>query len=127
VETHAGRKSTIDSAANPGEIDDIPDLDGPQEADSIAADMNNLSLGLKGAAGAGDTPDLDLIPDMEEEDLEAGDEATAAPKITTASAGVIDARYFSTSFFYPRIPDYNFSAKWKLQRGIYCKCGHMMS
>ncbi|KAI6121895.1 autophagocytosis associated protein [Pisolithus sp. B1] len=27
VETHAGRNGTVDSAANPGEIDDIPDLD----------------------------------------------------------------------------------------------------
>ncbi|KAJ7077275.1 putative E2-like enzyme [Mycena belliarum] len=29
VETHAGRKSNMD-AANPGQIDDIPDLDGPR-------------------------------------------------------------------------------------------------
>ncbi|KAF8199791.1 autophagocytosis associated protein [Mycena galopus ATCC 62051] len=80
VETHAGRKSNLD-AANPGNIDDIPDLDAAPES-SVTQGMGSLSLG-----GGDETPDLDDIPDMEEEGLEEEeDEATAAPK-----AGVIDA------------------------------------
>jgi len=70
VETHAGRRENIDSAANPGVIDDIPDLDGAHEDDGISAAAANLSLT--------ETPDLDDIPDMEE-DLEDGDDAAAAP------------------------------------------------
>ncbi|SRR6266851_6795538 len=70
VETHAGRRANIDSAANPGVIDDIPDLDGAHEDDGISAAAANLSLT--------ETPDLDDIPDMEE-DLEDGDDAAAAP------------------------------------------------
>jgi ubiquitin-like-conjugating enzyme ATG3 len=81
VETHAGRKATIDST-NPGSIDDIPDLDGAPE-DSVTHAVGALSLD-----GTAETPDLDDIPDMEEEGLEEEeDEATAAPK-----AGVVDAR-----------------------------------
>jgi ubiquitin-like-conjugating enzyme ATG3 len=70
VETHAGRRANPDSAANPGTIDDIPDLDGPHGDDGISAAAANLSLT--------ETPDLDDIPDMEE-DLEDGDDAAAAP------------------------------------------------
>ncbi|KAJ7141423.1 autophagocytosis associated protein [Mycena epipterygia] len=82
VETHAGRKANLDSA-NPGQIDDIPDLDAPAE-DSVTQGVGALSLG-----GVAETPDLDDIPDMEEEGLEEeDDEATAAPKPTP---GVIDA------------------------------------
>ncbi|TFK44133.1 autophagocytosis associated protein [Crucibulum laeve] len=88
VETHAGRKPNMDSAQNAGVIDDIPDLDGPQDDDDVAARIGGLSLASSGGAGTTETPDLDDIPDMEEEDLEAGDEATAAPKTTPA---VIDA------------------------------------
>jgi ubiquitin-like-conjugating enzyme ATG3 len=82
VETHAGRKATTDSAANPGDIDDIPDLDGDHE---VTAGMSGMSLG---ASKAEETPDLDDIPDMEEDDLEEKDEATA----TTKPSGVIEAR-----------------------------------
>ncbi|KAJ6476016.1 putative E2-like enzyme [Mycena vitilis] len=79
VETHAGRKANLDSA-NPGTIDDIPDVDGAPE-DSVTEGVGALSM------GAGEIPDMDDIPDMEEEGLEEEeDEATAAPK-----AGVIDA------------------------------------
>ncbi|KAJ7130819.1 putative E2-like enzyme [Mycena crocata] len=82
VETHAGRKANLDSA-NPGDIDDIPDLDGAAE-DSVTQGVGAMSMG-----GAAETPDLDDIPDMEEEGLEEEeDEATAAPKVTP---GVIDA------------------------------------
>lgn len=93
VETHAGRKPSHD-AANPGTIDDIPDLDGDDHpaggagVGGVTAGMGNISLG--GGAAAAETPDLDDIPDMEEEGLEEGDEATAvAPK---AAPAVIDAR-----------------------------------
>ncbi|KAF8893542.1 autophagocytosis associated protein [Infundibulicybe gibba] len=70
--------STMDSAANPGEIDDIPDLDA-QDPDSVAAGVGSMSLALLLLRRR--PPDLDDIPDMEEDDLEAGDDATAAPKV----------------------------------------------
>lgn len=91
VETHAGRKATVDSAANPGVIDDIPDLDGEHE---LASAMGNVSISSTAGATINETPDLDDIPDMEEEDLEEGDdEATAAPKAGVPPSGaVIDAR-----------------------------------
>lgn len=98
VETHAGRKPAAgDSAANPGDIDDIPDVD---EDGGAAGAMEGMSLGGGGGGGAGagvpkvgEIPDMDDIPDMEEDDLEAGDdEATAAPKAVPTTAGVIDAR-----------------------------------
>lgn len=93
VETHAGRKDTADSAANPGEIDDIPDLDG--DHDQLATAMGNVSLTSSAGATVGETPDIDDIPDMEEEGLEAGDdEATAGPPpkaSVLSSGGVIDA------------------------------------
>lgn len=92
VETHAGRNSTVDSAANPGEIDDIPDLDG----DGLAGAMANVSMASDTGATVGETPDLDDIPDMEEDGLEDGeDEATMAPSApkpgVPTSSGVIDA------------------------------------
>jgi ubiquitin-like-conjugating enzyme ATG3 len=55
--------------------------------------MGGLNLGTTPGAGAiGEIPDMDDIPDMEEEDLEAGDdEATAAPNVAPTTPGVIDA------------------------------------
>ncbi|OBZ70518.1 H(+)/Cl(-) exchange transporter 5 [Grifola frondosa] len=95
VETHAGRASTHDSAANLGVIPDVEDA----AEDGVAHEMGGLSLGGSKGPNAADIPDMDEIPDMEEEDLEAGeDEATAA----TPSAGVIDSseiEYYQT----PRI------------------------
>ncbi|RDB16909.1 Autophagy-related protein 3 [Hypsizygus marmoreus] len=82
VETHAGRKPHGDSAANPGDIEDIPDLDG--EADNVASGIGGLSLGPTGAVE--ETPDLDDIPDMDEDDLEEKDEATAPTK----PSGLVD-------------------------------------
>ncbi|KAJ7217696.1 putative E2-like enzyme [Mycena pura] len=82
VETHTGRKSNMDSA-NPGNIDDIPDLDAAPE-DSVTQGVGALSL------GADLTPDLDDIPDMEEEGLEEEDEAAAAPKATTVDASQVE-------------------------------------
>ena len=102
VETHAGRKATTDSAVNAGDIEDIPDLDGPGEADGIASAMGMMNIGpgsagagVDGAVVVGEIPDMDEIPDMEEAGLEeAEDEATAAPPQKTtapAASDVIDA------------------------------------
>lgn len=77
VETHAGRRSALVSLQNPGEIRDIPDLDGTGEM------TNGIHLIDGGSAGKekemSEIPDLDDIPDMEE-DLEGEDEATAAKR-----------------------------------------------
>lgn len=75
VETHAGRKSDK-STSDPSQIAEIPDIDGA--GDEIASGMAGLSMG--GSAKEPEIIDLDEIPDMEEDDLEDGDEATAAPK-----------------------------------------------
>lgn len=89
VETHAGRAVAVDSVTNAQVIDDIPDVD-----DGVSAAMGNLSVAGANGDVPGEIPDLDDIPDMEEEDLEAGeDEATAAPKAAAApSSGVLEAR-----------------------------------
>jgi len=79
VETHAGRKAT---GKGDGEIADIPDIDGPGDADEITGGVGSLSLG-KGKKEP-EVIDLEDIPDMEEEGLEEGDEATAAPKTVVA-------------------------------------------
>ncbi|KIY53627.1 putative E2-like enzyme [Fistulina hepatica ATCC 64428] len=86
VETHAGRKANMD-ASNAQDIAEIPDLDGHAD-DGLASDVANMSLGAEER-----TPDLDDIPDMEEEDLEAGDEATAAPTklVTAARPGAVES------------------------------------
>ena len=84
VETHAGRKANTD-AANPGEIEDIPDDDAHND-EGLSSGVANLSV------SADATPDLDDIPDMEEDELEEGDEAAAAPKPVAKPAGVLEAR-----------------------------------
>lgn len=97
VETHAGRKATTDSAVNAGDIEDIPDLDGPGEAEGVTSAMGAMNIGSSSAAAGavGEIPDMDEIPDMEEDGLEeAEDEATAAPPpkaAAPAAGGVIDA------------------------------------
>ena len=63
-----------------------------------------MSLGGGGGGegvGMTATPNLDDIPDMEEDDLEEGDdEATAAaPKVSVIhAAGVVNARYVIVGF-----------------------------
>jgi len=79
------------------------DADGEQE---LASAIRNVSISSTTGATVSETPDLDDIPDMEEEGLEEGeDEATAAPK-AIASGGVIDARrvLFITRPVSHRIP-----------------------
>lgn len=105
VETHTGRVGVSESAANAGNIDDIPDVDddddGPHHASStvgITKAMGGLSVSGAGSSGGGgqgasakvaDIPDMDEIPDMEE-DLEViEDEAAAAPK---SARGVTDPK-----------------------------------
>jgi len=60
--------------------------------------MGSVSLGAgeasAGSGAVGDIPDMDEIPDMEEEDLEEGvDDATAAPKVAAPIVGAKDASY----------------------------------
>lgn len=101
------------------------DADGEQE---LASAIGNVSISSTTGATVGETPDLDDIPDMEEEGLEEGeDEATAAPKVV-AAGGVIDARRVSLLLFITRPPlsltvsrpDLS-SARSRLKRAIYCK------
>ena len=81
--------ATSDNAAKPLDIDEIPDDDTHFEAaaSGLSRGIGNLSIGGSNVAGNGDgpTPDLDDIPDMEEEGLEeAEDDAAAAPNLTSA-------------------------------------------
>ena len=83
VETHAGRKaSTHQSAQDPADMAVIPDIDG-DDADGITTGVRSMELGGHGGKEP-EILDLDEIPDMEEDDLEGGDEATAAPKAPVA-------------------------------------------
>ncbi|KAF8800163.1 putative E2-like enzyme [Phlegmacium glaucopus] len=80
VETHAGRQAPVQSATDHSAIEEIPDIDG-----DITPGVGSLSLGGKGEKEP-EVIDLDDIPDMEEEDLEDGDEATAVPKAVAPRA-----------------------------------------
>ena len=94
VETHTGRPSTRDSAGNAGVIDDIPDLDGAGDVDHLTSGVGKVSLSTEPA----ETPDLDDIPDMEEDIEEGDDEATVAPpKPTTV---VPDAPYVPFTYLF---------------------------
>jgi ubiquitin-like-conjugating enzyme ATG3 len=104
VETHAGRKSAMNSLQNPGEISRIPDLDN---VDGVVNGISGLNLCGNHSSKdreAVETPDLDDIPDMEEI-MEDEDEATAAPKSKSlpkvSSGRIIEPRYdpcISTSY-----------------------------
>ena len=91
VETHAGRQVTVQSAADHSAIEEIPDIDGL--GDEITPGVASLSLGGKGEKEP-EVIDLDDIPDMEEEGLEDGDEATAVPKAVApkTTTSTVDAR-----------------------------------
>jgi len=79
VETHANRRGErVDDHAALGEIPDVDDED----------DVRALSGGVAGVRLDADVspPDIDDIPDMEEDDLEEADEATAPAKPAPAAA-----------------------------------------
>lgn len=107
VETHAGRKSNAASATNPGEIADIPDGDGG--TDELSAGVSGMSLKSDVKE---EIPDLDDIPDMEEDNLEEGDEATAAPKappstidisqIEVATGNLLQVRTYDVMITYDK-------------------------
>ncbi|EUC64186.1 autophagy-related protein [Rhizoctonia solani AG-3 Rhs1AP] len=96
VQTHAGRPAA-DDASRAGEIHDIPDIDG--QTNELTKDMNSLSVDL-------DTPDIDDIPDMEEEGLEAADEATAKPApaapIEVAKGNLLQVRTYDVMITYDK-------------------------
>lgn len=99
VETHTGRNAGFGSGAAAGEIHEIPDVDDHGD-ESITQGIGGLSLDTGKDSSAPDIPDMDEIPDMEEEDLEGEDEAAvAAPKTAAPSPGVIDARFVGRSFY----------------------------
>jgi ubiquitin-like-conjugating enzyme ATG3 len=75
VETHTGRPAAHDSAGNAGVIEDIPDLD----VGHITGGVGKVSLTGGPSGEPAETPDIDDIPDMEENLEEGDDEATATP------------------------------------------------
>ncbi|CAE6419365.1 Autophagy-related protein 3 OS=Cryptococcus neoformans var, neoformans serotype D (strain B-3501A) GN=ATG3 PE=3 SV=1 [Rhizoctonia solani AG-1 IB] len=96
VQTHAGRP-TADEASKAGEIHDIPDIDG--NTNELTKDMNALSVEQ-------DAPNFDDIPDMEEEGLEAADEATAKPApvapIEVAKGNLLQVRTYDVMITYDK-------------------------
>ena len=100
--THVGCQAhKTDSATNKDKIVDISKLGGDRLHDNerIVKGLGGMLLGGGGGGegvGMMETSDLDDIPDIEEDDLEEGDdEATAAvPKVSVIpAAGVLDTRY----------------------------------
>ncbi|KAG0696676.1 hypothetical protein DFH29DRAFT_1004346 [Suillus ampliporus] len=83
-------------------INDIPDLDD----NGLASVMADVLIVSELGAMVGEMPDLDDIPDMEEEGLEDGeDEATAAPVVPNVG-GIIDA-FLNPSNFASAIHNFN--------------------
>ena len=82
-------------------IDDIPDLDGAGDVGHVADGVGNITLSGRPSGEPAETPDLDDIPDMEEELEEGDDEATAAPSKPTRE--VTDASYVVMNSFTLRI------------------------
>ena len=111
-------------------IADIPDLDGDgphEDEERLAKGLRRVSLGGAGGGGEGagtEMPDLDDIPDMEEDDLEEGDDeaAAAAPKASVIpAAGVVDARYVGFAGSRRVADDVFVVLTWKSQRAIWFK------
>jgi ubiquitin-like-conjugating enzyme ATG3 len=87
-----------DEGSKPGEIYDIPDIDG--HTNELTKDMNALSV-------EADTPDIDDIPDMEEEGLEeVADEATAKPApaapVEVAKGNLLQVRTYDVMITYDK-------------------------
>ena len=88
VQTHAGRRASLSSVriteadnlvigavgVNPQAIDDIPD------DEALSKEVSALNLGGRPSTEA-DIPDMDDIPDMEEEDLEGSSAAVVAKPV----------------------------------------------
>lgn len=88
VQTHAGRRASLAlfvsqrandlvteaAEVNPQTIDDIPD------DEALSREVNALNLGGRPSTEAG-IPDMDDIPDMEEEDLEGSSAAVVAKPV----------------------------------------------
>jgi ubiquitin-like-conjugating enzyme ATG3 len=88
VQTHAGRRTSLSpvriskadnlaiatAEVNPQTIDDIPD------DEALSKEANALNLGDRPSTEA-DIPDMDDIPDMEEEDLEGSSAAVVAKPV----------------------------------------------
>jgi len=96
VQTHSGRKPS--ETAQIGEIDDIPDLDGPTEgASELPTAMNKLHIN--------NAPDIDDIPDMEEEGLEEEDESqkpvTIEP-IQVSKGNLLQVRTYDVMITYDK-------------------------
>lgn len=82
-------------ATNVGEIDDIPD----DEPETVTSGMNALNLGDKSSSVPAEIPDMDDIPDMEEEGLEGEDDAAAVapPQPESVIGAIRTALPFSVS------------------------------
>lgn len=115
VETHAGRKSK--SGGDHADIQEIPDIDGQGDDDDVAGRMGGLSLGQDKEP---EIIDIDDIPDMEEDDLEDGDEATAAPKHAASKNIVSEPRSASLLIAFCAIDCAQgaFLAQWKPRKTI---------
>jgi len=113
VETHTGRPSAHDSAINAGVIDDIPDLDGAGDVGHVTTGIGNLTLSGRPSGEPAETPDLDDIPDMEEDLEEGDDEATAAPPKPTREA--IEASYVAMNPFILRITAHTLSCNSEIE------------
>lgn len=123
VETHTGRPSAHDSAGNAGVIDDIPDLDGAGDVDHLTGGIGRVSLSGNANTEPTETPDLDDIPDIEEELEEGDDEATAAPpKLTNEANDTACVTLMSSSFFLLPFIRSHATVTLKWQKGIYFKC-----
>jgi len=94
VQTHAGR--TVPDASNPVDISDIPDADDhdsdhEHNISSVSKGFSNMTVSGSGGVNGAAIPDIDDIPDMEEDDLEGGiDDAAAAPTNTSGPSAAAD-------------------------------------
>lgn len=86
VETHAGRKASSKIGGDHSEIAEIPDMDGhgDNDHDDLVGGVKGMSISGLAEGKEPKIIDIDEIPDMEEDDLEAGDEATAPLKTLAA-------------------------------------------
>ncbi|KAF9518660.1 hypothetical protein BS47DRAFT_1325195 [Hydnum rufescens UP504] len=105
VQTHSGRKAS--EAASPGIIEDIPDLDGLAEGPSgIDQGIGNLRLGDIPSTASEAPPNLDDIPDMEEEGLEEADDAGQAPvkiePVQVAKGNLLQVRTYDVMITYDK-------------------------